>query len=184
MADTQCPKCFREGATWAHVEDCDGSVTKPMLSPVVCASCGVGGHKADECPLYVEDELKAELAALRAIAARLEDMEGRLCRAREALQKTSHDEYEDDAWDRMHDALSSSSPCSHEKEAKRLREAVRRIYTTQVYEHKKRIFGISVELVSSILDAATLAGCRIYNTSPMSDAAKSAIEHGEGSDGT
>jgi hypothetical protein len=44
--------------------------------------------------------------------------------------------------------------------AEELSEAIKRIYTTQMYENKKRESGVSVEMVSAILEAAEIAGCR------------------------
>jgi len=41
-----------------------------------------------------------------------------------------------------------------------LSEAIKCIYTTQMYEDRKKESGVSVEMVSAILNAATLAGCR------------------------
>jgi hypothetical protein len=41
-----------------------------------------------------------------------------------------------------------------------LSEAIKRIYTTQMYEDRKKESGVSVKMVSAILNAAALAGCR------------------------
>ena len=43
---------------------------------------------------------------------------------------------------------------------KRLEKAIKKIYTTQMYEDRKKESGVSVEMVSAILDAAALAGLR------------------------
>lgn len=55
-------------------------------------------------------------------------------------------------------ALSKLS--AFEKEVERMKGAIRRIYTTQMYEDKIKESGVSVEMVSAILDAASIAGVR------------------------
>jgi len=52
MSDIRCPKCFREGATWAHVENCEGVQSAiDALKSAPCNICGEVGHLADECPI-------------------------------------------------------------------------------------------------------------------------------------
>ena len=41
-----------------------------------------------------------------------------------------------------------------------LEQAIKKIYTTQMYEDRKKESGVSVEMVSAILEAAEKAGCR------------------------
>ena len=49
MSDIRCPKCFREGATWAHVENCEGVQSAiDALKSAPCNICGEVGHLADE----------------------------------------------------------------------------------------------------------------------------------------
>ncbi len=42
-----------------------------------------------------------------------------------------------------------------------LEEAIKKIYTTQIYEDRKKELGVSEEMVGAIIEAAEKAGCRI-----------------------
>ena len=102
------------------------------MNKISCAH----GHLARSCEIC---ELIAERDALK---GRMEGLEVRL---------SAHDDYILEI-ERDRDALL--------KRAEELSGAIKRIYTTQMYEDRKKESGVSVEMVSAILDAATLAGCR------------------------
>jgi L-fucose isomerase-like protein len=42
-----------------------------------------------------------------------------------------------------------------------LEQAIKKIYTTQMYEDRTKELGVGVEMVGAILEAAEKAGCRI-----------------------
>ena len=93
-----------------------------------------GGFAPSEMDAFLPDwrertdenvRLRADLAA--AIAAK-EEGEGKLCAARETLDKFKDANGMTDFWrDRFRAALSSSSPCRHAAEADKMREEGKRL---------------------------------------------------------
>ena len=114
------------------------------------------------------NKVRAERDALRGQLCRARDVEGIATVIIQTYESLAFEASKDEEFRkifvrdarRIVDWVSSTSPCPHEARIRELEEAIRRIYATQMYEGRKKESGVSVEMVSAILDAAALAGCR------------------------